>query len=339
MEDILKKAEQARESLIPSKSEAVYQKEYKIYLDWLTRKNVMPKDVTETVFLAYFQELSETSSPNSLWTKWSMLKSMVTIHEKRDITKFNELQAFLKRKSKSYKPKKSAVLSPKDVIRFLKDAPNDIHLLHKVVLIMGYFGGCRSQELLNLKISDIEDRDSVIVVNVPESKTGVSKKFTVVDEKGFSALPLLRLYMSLRPKDIERFFCTSQLIGKNMFGKIPSKIAMYLGLPNSSSYTGHCLRRTSATALANAGATMTNLKKHGGWKISTVAEGYLEDSIELRNKTARMLSTLSSEEAGTSTVVNRSSSHTKEEIVSSGGSNFQGTFQNCTFIICNDVNK
>ncbi|XP_074027549.1 uncharacterized protein isoform X2 [Leptinotarsa decemlineata] len=131
MEDILKKAEQAKESLIPSKSEAVYQKEYKIYLDWLTRKNVMPKDVTETVFLAYFQELSETYSPNSLWTKWSMLKSMVTIHEKRDITKFNELQAFLKRKSKSYKPKKSAVLSPKDVIRFLKDAPNDIHLLHK----------------------------------------------------------------------------------------------------------------------------------------------------------------------------------------------------------------
>ncbi|XP_074031893.1 uncharacterized protein [Leptinotarsa decemlineata] len=117
MEDILKKAEQARESLIPSKSEAVYQTEYKIYLDWLTRKNVMPKDVTETVFLAYFQELPETYSPNSLWTKWSMLKSMVTVHEKRDITKFNELQAFLKRKSKSYKPKKSAVLSPKDVIK------------------------------------------------------------------------------------------------------------------------------------------------------------------------------------------------------------------------------
>ncbi|XP_023312747.1 uncharacterized protein LOC111692853 [Anoplophora glabripennis] len=102
-----------------------------------------------------------------------MLKSKVNIHEKRDIAKFNELEAFLKRKSKSYKPKKSAVLSPNDVIRFLKNAPNEIHLLHKVVLIMCYFGGCRSQELLNMKISD---------------------------EKEFSALPLLRLYMSLRPK-------------------------------------------------------------------------------------------------------------------------------------------
>lgn len=53
----MKKAEKARESLIPSKSEAVYQKEYKIYLEWLTRNNVMPKDATETVLLAYFQEL------------------------------------------------------------------------------------------------------------------------------------------------------------------------------------------------------------------------------------------------------------------------------------------
>lgn len=66
------------------------------------------------------------------------------------------------------------------------------------------------------------------------------------------------------------------------------------------------------------------------------AEGYLEDSIELKNKTARMLSTLPSEEAGTSTVVNKSTSHTQEEIVSNGESNFQGTFQNCTFLICND---
>ncbi|KAK5647864.1 hypothetical protein RI129_002756 [Pyrocoelia pectoralis] len=127
----------------------------------------MPKDANKTVFLAYFQEMSETSSPNSLWTKWSMLKSM-------------KVDAFLKRMNKGYKLKKSAVLSPnKDVISFLKDAPKEIHLLHKVVLI-SYFGGCRSQELLNIKIADIEDRDSVIIVNVPESRHGGWRSSTVV---------------------------------------------------------------------------------------------------------------------------------------------------------------
>ncbi|KAJ8915459.1 hypothetical protein NQ315_003222 [Exocentrus adspersus] len=49
---------------------------------------------------------------------------------------------------------------------------------------------------------------------------------------------------------------------------------------NPEFYTGHCLRRSSATLLANAGANMTTLKRHGGWKSSTVAEGYLEDSIQ-----------------------------------------------------------
>ncbi|KAJ8912180.1 hypothetical protein NQ315_006147, partial [Exocentrus adspersus] len=280
-------AEKARQLLLPNKSEALYRKEYQIYLKWLEIKNITPGDANQTVFLAYFQEMSETYSPNTLWTKWSMLKSMVTIQEKLDITKFNELEAFLKRKSKNYKPKKSAVLCPKDVVRFLKEAPDEIHLLHKN--------------------SRIEDRHSVIVVNVPVSKTGASKKFTVVDDKEFSALPLLRRYISLRPAGIERFFlsfrqnrCISQPIGKNMFGKIPSKISMYLGLPNPSSYTGYCLRRTSATVLADAGASVTNLKRHGGWKSSTVAEGYLEESISLKNKTERMLSTLPADEAGTS---------------------------------------
>ncbi|KAJ8975371.1 hypothetical protein NQ317_015738 [Molorchus minor] len=59
-------------------------------------------------------------------------------------TRYHQLQRILKRKSKGYKPKKSSV-----------------------VLIMSYFGVCSSQELLNMK--DIEDRDSVMVVNIPES--------------------------------------------------------------------------------------------------------------------------------------------------------------------------
>ncbi|KAG5891336.1 hypothetical protein JTB14_036904 [Gonioctena quinquepunctata] len=52
-----------------------------------------------------------------------------------------------------------------------------------------------------MDIADKEDRDSVMVVNVTESKTGVSKNFTVVDEKEFSTLPSSRHYMSLRPED------------------------------------------------------------------------------------------------------------------------------------------
>jgi integrase len=78
--------------------------------------------------------------------------------------------------------------------------------------------------------------------------------------------------------------CVNQVVGINEIGEIPSLIAKWLGKKLFHRYTGHCLRRSSATFLANAGGNMTCIKRHGGWKSTAVAEGYLEDS--LNNKIA-----------------------------------------------------
>ncbi|KAJ8980995.1 hypothetical protein NQ317_014862 [Molorchus minor] len=51
-------------------------------------------------------------------------------------------------------------------------------------------------------------------------------------------------------------------------------------------YTGHCFRRTSASFLADSGANLCTIKRHGGWKSSSVAEGYLEDSLENKKRIA-----------------------------------------------------
>lgn len=103
----------------------------------------------------------------------------------------------------------------------------------------------------------------------------------------------VKKYIDLRPKDcsIERFFlryekgrCMRQAIGKNKITEIPKNIVSFLNLPDQSGYTGHCFRRTSTTLLANAGASVTTLKQHGGWKSSHVAEGYVENSLHNKNK-------------------------------------------------------
>ena len=80
-----------------------------------------------------------------------------------------------------------------------------------------------------------------------------------------------------------RFFyknekCTVQPIGRNTLGKIPNVVAKFLKLPTPKLYTGHCMRRSSTTLLANAGADITTIKRHG-WKSTAVAEGYIEDSV------------------------------------------------------------
>jgi hypothetical protein len=49
-------------------------------------------------------------------------------------------------------------------------------------------------------------------------------------------------------------------------------------LTERGSFTGHSLRRTSATLLADSGANILTLKRHGSWKSNSVAESYVSAS-------------------------------------------------------------
>ncbi|KAJ8963580.1 hypothetical protein NQ317_017010 [Molorchus minor] len=90
-------------------------------------------------------------------------------------------------------------------------------------------------------------------------------------------LELFRKYLSLRPPPVKhkRLFChykarKIQLKAKNTKGKFPILVASYLKLPDVACYTGHCLRRSSATLLANGGVDNTAIKRHAGWKPTGV---------------------------------------------------------------------
>lgn len=152
--------------------------------------------------------------------------------------------------------------------------------------MIGIAGACRLEELPNMLLKDIDDKETMLVVNIPNTKTNVERKFVVV---GVENLIFFKEYVALRPLNVphDRLFvyykqgkCTSQPVGINTFESLPCKVAEYLKLPNANEYTEQCLRRSSATMLVEGGGNITNLKRHGGWKSSSVAEGYIEDSMK-----------------------------------------------------------
>lgn len=154
---------------------------------------------------------------------------------------------------------------------------------------MGIAGACRKDELRLMTMDDIEDLGSILLVKIPDSKTKIERSFTVTSGDGLNLLEYYRKYALLRPQHTKhkQFFvhyrggkCSTQVVGQHIFGKIPYRIANYLQLEDSAAYTGHTFRRTSATLLVNAGADITNLKRHGGWKSTSVAEGYIENSLQ-----------------------------------------------------------
>ncbi|XP_031340500.1 uncharacterized protein LOC116168690 [Photinus pyralis] len=234
-----------------------------------------------------------------MWSKYSMLRTTLLINDNVDI-KYAKVIALLIRQGNGYKPKKAKIFCRNDLNRLLSEAPDDYYLQMKVALIIGLAGACRCDELIKLTLHDIQDNGDILVVKIPDSKTKMQITFVITNEtiNGTSVHGIYRKYVSLRSAKTEhtRFFvnyikgkCTIQVIGKNTIAKIPYKIAKYLELPDAEGYTGHSFRRTSASLLVDAGGDLLSLKRHGGWRSTNVAEGYLGESIVKKSKVSNQI--------------------------------------------------
>lgn len=89
--------------IVPAKSRSRYEGCYNNFIKWLESKN---REINEKTMLAYFvQRQAILKSPGSLWSEYSMLRSMVNVQNNINISKFTKLIAFLKSKSSGYRKK------------------------------------------------------------------------------------------------------------------------------------------------------------------------------------------------------------------------------------------
>jgi len=153
--------------------------------------------------------------------------------------------------------------------------------------------------MFKMKFSDISILENKISVVIPDSKTRIQRAFVITDVEW---IDIIKQYINLRNGiESDRLFLqirhgkiTKQPFGHNSLAQFPKKIANYLELNDSATFTGHCFRRTAATLLSNSGADILQLKRLGGWKSNAVAEGYVETSISGQTKIASMLSSSTS---------------------------------------------
>ncbi|XP_057658845.1 uncharacterized protein LOC130895521 [Diorhabda carinulata] len=241
--------------ILPTRSKEIYQRAYNDFISWCISNNV--NNCSEKTLLEYFAAKSKILKASSMVTVYSMLKSTLQLYHKTDISKFSKLLAYLKIKSNGHSPKRTKILTKNQVLAFLTEAPDEKYLMVKVALIFGIAGG-RSRELTDLKVDDIQDLGTSLLVIIRESDSHIKRSYNIFNDKGWPIdfLDIFRKYASLRPKNIEhrRFFiyydqgkCSRQVVGKNTFGQLPKKIANFLNLPDPGAYTGHCFRYCSAS--------------------------------------------------------------------------------------------
>lgn len=206
-------------------------------------------------------------------------------------------------------------------------------------------GACRSNELYEMNIEDVKDLQTHLLITIPKTKTKIVRTFTI----NSTFYNIVKKYIDLRPSHVKinSFFlnyqkskCTIQRIGKNKFADIGRQIAKYLNLPNPQSYTGHCYRRSSATLYIDGGGDITGLKRHGGWRSTQVAEGYIDQSM--RNKTttadtiAKLINSNQASSSFTGTEIPNICFENSSEVINSSR---PIQFINCTITNFNVIDK
>eukprot|EP00735_Rhodelphis_limneticus_P000111 TRINITY_DN10175_c0_g1::TRINITY_DN10175_c0_g1_i1::g.7610::m.7610 TRINITY_DN10175_c0_g1::TRINITY_DN10175_c0_g1_i1::g.7610 ORF type:complete len:241 (-),score=11.45,Phage_integrase/PF00589.17/1.4e-12 TRINITY_DN10175_c0_g1_i1:171-893(-) len=175
----------------------------------------------------------------------------------------------------------SASLSP---LRLLRD---------QVVTIIAYHTAPRGVELRNLRCGDLRfdpnDLDRV-VITLTRVKNREAPVVTYHDIRAltvpFDPLPLLKTYCEFlsTESDDSPFFRNligsgeneklSSVASKEGLARVVRSMAEALGREFPEAFTTHAFRRSSAIALANAGATLAQLKRFGGWRSEAAAQTY-----------------------------------------------------------------
>ncbi|XP_031328935.1 uncharacterized protein LOC116159960 [Photinus pyralis] len=343
--EITVEANEAVSCLGPSKSGEKYLAAYQHFIQWCNGKNVII--YSENVLLAYFNQMQKDKKwkSSTMWSRYSMIKSELIIKHGINISQYLKLRCFLKKANEGYSAKKSRIFTKEQFEGFLVDAPDDVYLGIKIVLLIGVTGACRCDEMMKMNIGDIEDMENLILIKIPDSKTKKVRSFTIIGEMFMN---IYHKYASLRPRDMQerRFFlkyqngkCYKNVMGIHTISAVPRKVAEFLKLGNVQEYTGHCLRRTSATLLIDGGGSMESLKRHGGWRSTSVAEGYIEESIRNKKENASRILNLNetavSETGASGNLITssspRSSPKSRVNTLTGSSSSLHGfNFQNAT---------
>ena len=179
------------------------------------------------------------------------------------------------------------------MFEYLRQAPSEGEtLVDKLVLLCGFYGGLRSCSLLcRVELRDTYERRTTCEHCTEQDGSGrirSSQANADLDEDAVCPVHYYNLYREAVGERGRLFlhfklgkFVNSPL-GKNVIAAVPLTIARFLELEDARRYTGHTLRVTSATVLADSGVNTLMLKRHGRWRIETVAEEYVRESEAVR---------------------------------------------------------
>ena len=266
---------------------------FEAYLSWRKEKDSsLEITFSQATLMDFFDQflrnlcepgsLTPVIGPGSYWSVMSLVKRYIFLRYHVDLFDSKELNRHISIVTKSHKPKKRDIFTFAELERFVLNTPhmNPCDLQEKLIAVISFYLLGRSEEIAKLRTEDIfliDVDNGVIGINLPRcSKTPVITHGFVHSIGTFNVAEALKTHIRNRPltapsddtriwwqANAPRSKLTAQHMGKRNISKVAKKIASYLE-KCVDRFGSHSFRRSGATNLANAGASLEDIMVAGG---------------------------------------------------------------------------
>jgi site-specific recombinase XerD len=267
-----------------------YQSDYNDFLDFCSKNGFQSMPTEPKILALYITHLS-------FYSKYSTLKrrlaSISVIHKAKGHyidTKhpiiIENLMGIKRTNGSNQKGKKPLLINDlKILIKAIDQSKekDNRKIRDKALLLIGFSGGFRRSELVDIEYEDIEFVSEGVKIFVKRSKTdqsgeGMTKAIPYFDNKDFCPVIALKNWIEIIELRNGKIFNISD---KNV-ALLIKKYANYAGL-ESHRYAGHSLRSGFATSTAESGAEERSIMAMTGHKSTEMVRRYIKEANLFKN--------------------------------------------------------
>ena len=267
-----------------------YQSDFNDFSLFCSRNGFESMPTKPKILALYLTELSSKSKFSTLKRRLASISILHKIKGHYIDTKhpiiMENLMGIKRVKGSNQKGKKPILISNlKQLINAIDESKekNIRKSRDKAIILIGFSGGFRRSELVNIENEDVEFVEEGVKIFVKRSKTdqsgeGMIKAIPYFDNNQFCPVIALKNWLKVLDKTQHKIFNISD---KNV-ALIIKKYANLAGL-DSKKYAGHSLRSGFATSTAESGAEERNIMAMTGHKSTEMVRRYIKEANLFKN--------------------------------------------------------
>ena len=267
-----------------------YKSDFNHFIDFCKKNNFKALPADPKIVSFYITHLSSNSKVSTLKRR---LASISVIHKIKghyiDIKHpliIENLMGIQRKKGVFQKSKNPILINElKEIIKVIDNSEKNIlkKLRNKALILIGFSGGFRRSELVNIDFEDLEFTKEGVKIFIKRSKTdqsgeGMIKAIPYFKEKNFCPVTYLKNWIEICKMNKGFIFNISD----KMVAILIKKYLLAAGF-DPKKYSGHSLRSGFATTAASSGADEKSIMTMTGHKTTQMVRRYIKESNLFKN--------------------------------------------------------